>query len=78
MMRTIISIPREIKIWLDDYSKKVNRPTAETIREALKLYKAKIENEGADSLEATKVFGKIKKLMGQNMLEIYETNGNNQ
>ena len=64
MIRTIISIPREIKIWLDDYSKKHNRPTAETIREALKLYKAKIENEGADSLEATKGLWKDKKVDG--------------
>lgn len=62
MIRTIISIPQEIKVWLDDYSKRANRPTAETIREALKMYKAKIENENADSLEETKGIWKNKKI----------------
>jgi predicted DNA-binding protein len=53
MIRTIISLPREIKVWLDDYSKKKNKPTAETIREALKEYKEKVESNKTDSLSAT-------------------------
>ena len=53
MIRTIISIPRDIKVWLDDYSKKHNRPTAETIREAIKLYKENRENENKDLLKET-------------------------
>lgn len=53
MIRTIISLPREIKIWLDDYSKKKNKPTAETIREALKQYRERVEEDKIDSLSAT-------------------------
>lgn len=64
MVRTIISIPREIKVWLDDYSKKANRPTAETIREALKLYKANMENKNADILKETKGLWEKKKVDG--------------
>ncbi len=62
MIRTLISLPREIKVWLDDYSKKKNKPTAETIREALKQYKEKVESEKVDSLEATAGIWKEKKL----------------
>ncbi|HPI36616.1 MAG TPA: hypothetical protein PK397_01615 [Ignavibacteriaceae bacterium] len=62
MIRTLISLPREIKVWLDDYSKKKNKPTAETIREALKQYKEKVESEKVDSLEATAGIWKDKKL----------------
>lgn len=64
MIRTIISIPREIKVWLDDYSKKHKRPAAETIREALLLYKEKMENEKNDSLKETKGLWKNKKIDG--------------
>lgn len=53
MIRTIISLPREIKIWLDDYSKKKNKPTAETIREALKQYRERVEEDKIDSLSET-------------------------
>ncbi len=53
MIRTIISIPRDIKVWLDDYSKKHNPPTAETIREAIQLYKENRENENKDLLKET-------------------------
>jgi predicted DNA-binding protein len=62
MIRTLISLPREIKVWLDDYSKKKNKPTAETIREALKQYKEKVESEKVDSLEATAGIWKEKKI----------------
>jgi predicted DNA-binding protein len=62
MIRTLISLPRDIKVWLDDYSKKKNKPTAETIREALKQYKEKVESEKVDSLEATAGIWKEKKI----------------
>lgn len=69
MIRTIISLPREIKIWLDDYSKKKNKPTAETIREAIKLYKESIESERSDALSATAGIWKEKKIDGNKYVE---------
>ena len=50
MIRTIITLPRELKNWLDNYSKAHNRPMAETIREAIIAYKSNIENESDDDL----------------------------
>jgi predicted DNA-binding protein len=69
MIRTIISLPREIKIWLDDYSKKLNKSTAETIREALKIYKDKVESEKTDMLTATSGLWKDKKVEGNEFVE---------
>jgi len=56
MIRTIITLPRELKIWLDNYSKKHNRSTAETIREAISAYKAKLENQTKDGI-LSKTYG---------------------
>lgn len=64
MVRTIISIPREIKVWIDDYSKKNKRPAAETIREALILYKEKMEHGKNDALKETAGIWKDKKIDG--------------
>ncbi len=50
MIRTIITLPRELKVWLDNYSKKHNRSTAETIREAISAYKAKQEDQAKDKV----------------------------
>lgn len=69
MIRTIISLPREIKVWLDDYSKRLNKPTAETIREALKEYKEKVESDKTDSLSATAGIWKKRKIDGNQYVE---------
>ncbi len=69
MIRTIISLPREIKVWLDDYSRRLNKPTAETIREALKEYKEKVESEKTDSLSATAGIWKKRKIDGNQYVE---------
>jgi predicted DNA-binding protein len=69
MIRTIISLPREIKVWLDDYSKKKNKPTAETIREALKEYKQKVESDETDSLSATAGLWKEREIEGNEYVE---------
>lgn len=50
MTRTIISLPKELKTWLYNYSKKNKRSIAETIREAIIIYKEKNENEDKESL----------------------------
>ncbi|MBU0476068.1 MAG: hypothetical protein KKF62_18125 [Bacteroidetes bacterium] len=63
MTRTLISIPQELKIWLDDYSKKNNKPTAETIREAIKAFRNKMEMESkVDLLSQTSGLWKDKHL----------------
>jgi predicted DNA-binding protein len=64
MIRTIISLPREIKVWLDDYSKKTNKPTAETIRVALNQYREKVESEKTDALSVTAGIWSEKKIDG--------------
>ncbi|MEE9431529.1 MAG: hypothetical protein V3V16_10835 [Melioribacteraceae bacterium] len=65
MTRTIISIPEDMKVWLDNYSKTNKKPTAETIREALKEYKVKIENESKiDLLSQTSGLWKEKNIDG--------------
>ncbi|HET56214.1 MAG TPA: hypothetical protein ENN33_13500 [Ignavibacteria bacterium] len=69
MIRTIISLPREIKVWLDDYSKKNNRPTAETIREALMLYKKKVDAETKDVLKISHGLWKSKKADASKYIE---------
>lgn len=69
MIRTIISLPREIKVWLDDYSRRLNKPTAETIREALKEYKEKVESEKTDSLSATAGIWKKRKIDGNQYVD---------
>lgn len=69
MIRTIISLPREIKVWLDDYSKRQNKPTAETIREALKEYKEKVESDKTDSLSATAGIWKEREVDGNEYVE---------
>ncbi|MDP2301925.1 MAG: hypothetical protein Q8N03_05830 [Ignavibacteria bacterium] len=69
MIRTIISLPREIKVWLDDYSKKINKPTAETIREALSQYRKKVESEKTDALSATAGIWSEKKIDGNDYVE---------
>ncbi|MCF7859951.1 MAG: CopG family transcriptional regulator [Candidatus Cloacimonetes bacterium] len=69
MIRTIISLPREIKVWLDDYSKKTNKPTAETIREALRQYRENVESEKADALSVTAGIWKDKNIDGNEYVE---------
>ncbi|HRI46189.1 MAG TPA: hypothetical protein PK559_03715 [Ignavibacteriaceae bacterium] len=69
MIRTIISLPREIKVWLDDYSKKKNKPTAETIREALTQYREKVESEKIDALSITAGIWSEKKIDGNDYVE---------
>lgn len=70
MTRTIISISQELKIWLDDYSKSNNKPTAETIREAIKAFRKKIEIESeVDLLSQTSGLWKEKKQDGLEYVE---------
>ncbi|MCF8242499.1 MAG: hypothetical protein K9J16_14065 [Melioribacteraceae bacterium] len=69
MIRTIISLPREIKVWFDDYSKKINKPTAETIREALRQYREKVESDKTDALSATAGLWKEKNIDGNEYVE---------
>ncbi len=70
MTRTIISIPQELKVWLDDYSQSNNKPTAETIREAIRAYKKKIETEsGVDLLSQTNGLWKAKNIDGLKYVE---------
>lgn len=73
MIRTIISIPRELKVWLDDYSKKRNRPTAETIREAIQLYKQQTENKNEDLIKETSGIWKNKDIDGAEYMESLRT-----
>jgi len=70
MTRTIISIPQELKVWLDDYSKSKNKPTAETIREAIKAYRKKMEAESkVDLLSQTSGLWKEKNEDGLKFVE---------
>ncbi|MCF6270204.1 MAG: hypothetical protein L3J41_10860 [Melioribacteraceae bacterium] len=70
MTRTIISIPNELKIWLDDFSKSNNRPTAETIREAIYAYKKRMEIETeVDLLSQTSGLWKAKNKDGLEYVE---------
>ena len=69
MTRTIITISEEMKMWLDSYSKKHNRPTAETIREAIKLYKERVEKESKNVLSETAGLWKSKNIDGANYVE---------
>lgn len=50
MIRITITLPREIKNWLDNYSRIHRRPTAETIREAIIAFKSKTEIESYEDL----------------------------
>lgn len=45
MVRTIITLPHQMKVWLDNYSQAHKQSIAETIREAIKEYKGKTERE---------------------------------
>ena len=70
MIRTIITLPRELKNWLDNYSKSHNKPTAETIREAIIAYKANVENESTDDLlKKTRGIWKDRKIDGLDYVE---------
>ncbi len=69
MKRTIITIPDEMKIWLDTYSKKLNRPTAETIREAIAEYKERVEKERKNILSDTAGLWKNKRIDGIDYVE---------
>ena len=70
MTRIKINIPRELKLWLDDYSKSNNKPTAETIREAIKAYRKKMEAESeVDLLSQTSGLWKEKKRDGLEYVE---------
>lgn len=70
MIRTIITLPRELKNWLDNYSKANNRPTAETIREAIIAYKANIENKtDEDLLKKTEGIWKSRNIDGLDYVE---------
>lgn len=53
MVRTIVTLPEDMKIWLDNYSKKHSRPSAETIREAIKIFKQIVESNDDDTLTTT-------------------------
>ena len=65
MLRTIITLPRELKMWLDNYSKGKKQSTAETIREALREYKANKNKEDQNNiLERTHGMWKPQKLDG--------------
>jgi len=70
MTRTIISLPQELKVWLDDYSKSNNMPTAETIREAIKAFRKKTEKESkVDLLSQTYGLWKEKNIDGLDYME---------
>ena len=70
MIRTIITLPRELKNWLDNYSKARNRPTAETIREAIIAYKAAVENDqDKDILKKTSGIWKDRNIDGLDYME---------
>lgn len=53
MIRMIISLPQEIKVWLDSHSKKMKKPSAEIVRLAIKHYREKIETKSGDPLRDT-------------------------
>lgn len=70
MIRMIISLPEDLKFWLNDYSRSKNKHTAETIREALKAYKTKIEKESkSDLLSQTSGLWKEKNRDGLEYIE---------
>ncbi len=60
MTRTIVTLPTEMKTWLDSYSKKSNRSTAETIREAIRVYKENIEKQKKDPIMETSGMWKLR------------------
>ena len=50
MLRTIISLPSELKNWIDNYSHINKKTAAETIRQAILEYKNRIEKSGDNSI----------------------------
>jgi predicted DNA-binding protein len=70
MMRTIITLPRDLKNWLDSYSKAHNKPTAETIREAIVAYKTNVEKKSySNLLKKTKGIWKDRNIDGLDYVE---------
>jgi hypothetical protein len=70
MKRTIITVPDEIKEWLDNYSYLHHQSVAETIRIALEEYKEKRNRETEkDSIKKTAGLWKSRKLDGLEYVE---------
>ncbi|MGQ0645082.1 MAG: ribbon-helix-helix protein, CopG family [Elusimicrobiota bacterium] len=55
MVRTIVSLPKEDKAWVDKFSRARRQPSAETIRRAIRSYRKSVERggSGGDALRVT-------------------------
>ncbi|MBU2494006.1 MAG: CopG family transcriptional regulator [Bacteroidetes bacterium] len=70
MLRTIITLSQDLKMWLDRYSRERKQSTAETIREALIEYrKKKSEEKSLDVFLSTSGLWKEKKMNGTDYSE---------
>jgi len=70
MLRTIVTLSQDLKIWLDRYSREKKQSTAETIREALTEYKKKKSEEKSQNIFlSTSGLWKERKLHSQDFAE---------
>lgn len=70
MLRTIITLSQDLKMWLDRYSREKKQSTAETIREALTEYKKKkSEEKSQDIFLSTSGLWKERKLNSKDYAE---------
>lgn len=70
MLRTIITLSQDLKMWLDRYSREKKQSTAETIREALTEYKKKKSEEKSQNIFlSTSCLWKERKLNSQDYAE---------